>query len=213
MFCSNQKLCDNENCSICFEKSFANHEKSIFWSEKNNLKPRQIFMKTHKKYIFDCNYCNKDYISAISNITNAKRWCSCQVNKTNTKIKEILEPLFPKIISEYKVEWCKNITFLPFDFCIEEYKIIVELDGEQHFSQVSNWKSPEFVQARDRYKEACALANGYTIIRLLQIDVYKDKYDWLKELLENIELLRTKSTDKKILYMCKNNEYQKIQQK
>lgn len=47
------------------------------------------------------------------------------------------------------------------------------------------------------------------IIRLLQNDVYRDKYDWLKELLENIELLRTKSTDKKIIYMCKNNEYQK----
>jgi hypothetical protein len=30
-YCSNppQKLCNNENCNSCFEKSFASHEKSI----------------------------------------------------------------------------------------------------------------------------------------------------------------------------------------
>ena len=48
--------------------------------------------------------------------------------------------------------------------------------------------------------------NGYSIIRILQKDVYYNKYDWLSELINNIE----KITNEKIvqnIYMCKNDEY------
>ena len=67
---------------------------------------------------------------------------------------------------------------LPFDFCIEELKIILELDGRQHFEQVMNWKTPEEQYENDKYKEKCANENGYSIIRLLQEDVFNEKYDF-----------------------------------
>ena len=38
------------------------------------------------------------------------------------------------------------------DFVIEEMNIIIELDGEQHFTQVSNWTSPEIQVEKDKYK-------------------------------------------------------------
>lgn len=44
------------------------------------------------------------------------------------------------IKSQYKMDWCKNIKHLPFDFVLSERKIIIELDGPQHFRQVSNGK-------------------------------------------------------------------------
>jgi hypothetical protein len=52
----------------------------------------------------------------------------------------------------------------------------------------------------------CANENGFSLIRILQKDVYKNKYDWIKELCENIEKI---VADKKVqnIYMCKNNEY------
>lgn len=52
----------------------------------------------------------------------------------------------------------------------------------------------------------CANENGFSIIRIIQEDIYKNKYDWLNELTNNIE----KITQEKIvqnIYMCKNNEY------
>ena len=52
----------------------------------------------------------------------------------------------------------------------------------------------------------CANENGYSIIRILQKDVYKNKYDWLKELRENIETITTQNRIQNI-YMSKNNEY------
>jgi len=52
----------------------------------------------------------------------------------------------------------------------------------------------------------CANENGYSIIRIVQEDVFKDKYDWLQELLKNIDKI---VLDKRVqnIYMCKNNEY------
>ena len=58
-YCSNppKKLCDNEKCKDCFDKSFASHEKSKYWSNDNELKPRQVFNCADRKtFIFNC-YC------------------------------------------------------------------------------------------------------------------------------------------------------------
>ena len=74
----------------------------------------------------------------------------------------------------------------PFDFVIEELKIIIEIDGPQHFIQVANWTSPEIQKEKDKYKINCANENGFSVIRLLQIDILKNKYDWIEELKDNI---------------------------
>ena len=106
----------------------------------------------------------------------------------------------------FRVDWCKKIRCLPFDFCIEERKIIIELDGAQHFKQIMNWKTPKEQFENDKYKEKCANNNGYSIIRLLQEDVLNDKYDWKTEIVNNIEKIKIDSIIQNI-YMCKNNEY------
>lgn len=37
MICSSRTLCKDDNCDICFSKSFASHEKALYWNyEKNN---------------------------------------------------------------------------------------------------------------------------------------------------------------------------------
>ena len=58
----------------------------------------------------------------------------------------------------------------------------------------------------DVYKMNCANDNGYSVIRLLQTDVFYDTYDWLNELRDNIEKIRLEQRVQNI-YMCKDNEY------
>jgi very-short-patch-repair endonuclease len=96
---------------------------------------------------------------------------------------------------------------MPFDFGIEEHKILIELDGEQHFSQVSNWNTPEEVQTKDVEKIKRCIHEGYYIIHLCQEDVWKNKYDWKKYLLEEIEQLKT--SEPKCVFIQKESIYKK----
>jgi hypothetical protein len=70
-------LCDNENCIDCFNKSFASHEKSKYWSKENKLlKPRDVFKGTHILCKFDCPSCPHTFEMSPGNITGQKdTWC------------------------------------------------------------------------------------------------------------------------------------------
>jgi very-short-patch-repair endonuclease len=189
--------------------SFASHEKSKYWSEKNSIvKPRQVFKHSGNKYWFNCKY-GHEFESVLSNITSLDRGCPICVNKTEKKLYEQLLQSYPNIISQFRADWCKSqITghILPFDLVLEEQKIIIELDGRQHFIQVMNWKTPEEQFENDQYKEKCANENGYSVIRIIQEDVWNDTYDWLNELTQNIIKITSEHTIQNI-YMGKKNEY------
>jgi very-short-patch-repair endonuclease len=139
------------------------------------------------------------------------RGCGCPycVNKTEFILYEYLQKLY-EITKQFKKDWCKNNDtnkYLPFDFCIEELKIILELDGRQHFEQVRNWDDPKKTQENDIYKMKCANDNNYSVIRILQEDVFYDSYDWLSELNNNIkDIIKNKKIQN--IYMCKDNEYE-----
>jgi very-short-patch-repair endonuclease len=187
-YCNGDKMCDKESCIFCFNKSFASHPRESCWSDKNiGIKPRDVTKFSHSKYYFNCDVCDKLYYAKLNSIAYGM-WCSCNIYKTEKILHEYLEKeyYFTKIKRGQKFDWCKNINHLPFDFCIEEYKIIIELDGDQHFKQVLKWASPEQTQKNDKYKMECAINNGYFIIRLLQQDVFNNKNDWKNKLNEAI---------------------------
>ena len=105
--------------------------------------------------------------------------------------------------TQFRQNWCKKKRF---DFCIPEDNIIIELDGAQHFRQVRSWVSPEEQFKIDKYKEKCANENQFSTIRLLQEDVFFNRYDWTKEICYAIEKIKQNKTIQNI-YLCKNNEY------
>ena len=205
-YCAHQKLCDDTICIMCYNNSFASIERSKFLND-NTINPRMLFKSTNKKYKFNCDKCNEIFDSPLSAVTNGI-WCPFCVNKTEEKLYNELTKYY-NIKRQFKPIWCKNPKtnrYLPFDFVLEELNIIVEQDGPQHFKQIGDWQSPELTKFNDIYKMKCANENGYSIIRILQKDIWHDKYDWLSELLENINKIMLEKVVKSI-YMCKNNEY------
>jgi len=132
--------------------------------------------------------------------------CPICINKTESILYDKIKLIYPSLLTQFKQYWCKKNRNLPYDFCISELKIIIELDGPQHFKQIMNWSSPEEQFENDKYKEECANKNGYSVIRLLQQDVYYDTYDWVKELCDAIEEIKT-SNEITNIYLCKNDEY------
>jgi len=79
-----------------------------------------------------------------------------------------------------------KIKKLRYDFIIEDLKCIIELDGIQHFKQVSNWDNPETQLKNDIFKNEKAMENGYTMIRVLQTDVFDNNPDTLLKLILSI---------------------------
>jgi very-short-patch-repair endonuclease/DNA-directed RNA polymerase subunit RPC12/RpoP len=207
-YCSHQKLCENTKCEMCFNNSFASIERSKQLNDKI-INPRNLFKSTNKKFKFDCETCNKDFETQLSSVSKGI-WCPYCVNKTELILFNSLKEFYITLERQFKVEWCKNKKHLPFDFIIEERKIIIELDGKQHFEQVGKWLSPEETMTNDLYKMKCANDNGFSVIRILQKDVYKNKYDWLSELISNIEKITYENRVQNI-YMCKNNEYKNFE--
>ena len=206
-YCSHQKLCENINCEMCLNTSFASVERSKRLTDKT-INPRMLFKSTNKVFHFDCDVCNKVFKTQLSAVTNGI-WCPFCVNKTEQILFDKLKEKYDTLERQFRIEWCKNAKsnrYFPFDFVIEEKKIIIELDGKQHFEQIGNWQSPEETRINDLYKMKCATENGFSLIRILQKDVYYNKYDWLNELINNIEKITNENSVQNI-YMCKNNEY------
>lgn len=94
-----------------------------------------INANTVMRYI--CNCGNESSISY--NSFKSGHRCSMCKNKTERIVKDFLEEQYSNIISQPKFEWCKNKKCLPFDFLIDHLKILIEVDGRQHFKQVSKW--------------------------------------------------------------------------
>jgi very-short-patch-repair endonuclease len=99
---------------------------------------------------------------------------------------------------------------LPFDFCIPEFKIILELDGPQHFYQIQNWRSPEDESINDVYKTKCANENGYSVIRILQEDVWNDSNEWLNEIIKNIKYIIADNTVIHNIFIDNSDKYDNL---
>jgi hypothetical protein len=60
-------------------------------------------------------------------------------NKTEAKLLEFLKS-YPQCKTQIRFDWCRfsqTNNIMPFDFGVD--KILIEVDGEQHFQQISNW--------------------------------------------------------------------------
>jgi very-short-patch-repair endonuclease len=201
-YCSipTKKMCDNDNCNHCFERSFASHEKSKFWHPtKNGEKtPRKTFKKSNQKFWFKCDTCNNDFDDTLSHVSLG-RGCPICKNKTEKKLFEFLKNNYKNVHKHVNYSWCKNIKtdyYLPFDFEIDK-KIIIELDGVQHYKEVKYFRENlDFIQNRDMYKMEQAINNGMHVIRILQEDVWNDKNNWKEKLIQEIRVLKDDSDTK-----------------
>jgi very-short-patch-repair endonuclease len=204
-YCNSGKPCVHNNFAVKFPNLLKQ------WDfEKNINSPESYASRSNERVYWQCeeNQAHK-WDAEIRDRTRPHRFgCPlCNGNKTEDLLLNLLKEKFASDIEhQSRFDWCKNPSthkYLPFDFLIKSLKLIIELDGAQHFKQISNWASPEETRVRDKYKMRMAQENGYRVIRLLQEDVLYNKYDWKTKLLSTIE----QYTTPQIHYLCINNEY------
>jgi len=122
--------------------------------------------------------------------------------KTEAILNAFLEEEY-EIKKQARFDWCRfseTGNIMPFDVMRKDHPILIELDGNQHFTQISNWGTPESVQKKDVEKVQKSIQNGYSIIHLPQEDVWYDRYDWKRALREIMASLET--ANPQCVFLC-----------
>lgn len=185
-YCANRKRCeDTLSCKTCLTKTFFSFDgktssgklKVECWSKTNKQQPHEVALNCNDKFEFTCDECHHPFKSTLHNIVKGN-WCPTCKNKTEKLVLEFVQNLYSKkdVKRQFKHQKVRNIRELPFDVCILPHKIIIEVDGEQHFEDVSHFKSNAQNQCqRDCEKMRIIFEEGYSIIRIVQQDVWKEK--------------------------------------
>jgi very-short-patch-repair endonuclease len=186
-------------CITCYgkEKLTLEYVKKMF-KDNNYECLENEYKNANTKMRYKCDkghFCSTTY----SSFQSGTRCPKC-INKTEQIVNEFLEENYTHIVSQAQFDWCKNKKCLPFDFLLYKHNLLIEVDGRQHFIQVSNWKSPEESLERDRFKMKLAIHHGYSIIRISQEDVFNNTIDWKELLKKNIK----KYKKPKCIYISKD---------
>jgi len=193
-YCANKYLCENEECKSCFQKSFASHPQIHCWSKKNTISPRTLFKGSEISGIFDCDLCHSEFKSKLYNVLTGY-WCPYCKKKTEAKVHTFLKSLQEEWATQLRFPWCRfsnTGNVMPFDFGSISKKILIEVDGAQHFTQISNWDGPECIQIKDIEKIKYCINEGFSIIHINQLDIWNNVYDWKNIIQCEIERLYKK---------------------
>ena len=196
------------NMQIFTTEEFINAAKQ-FHGEDAYEYSRVCYSKMSAPVIITCKI-HGDFKQTPSNHITHRQGCSFCIYKTKTILYYFLENLnLCDIIVEKTFKDCKNMRLLPFDYFLEKYNILIELDGDHHFKYIHHFHRSDvesFVkrQKTDFKKMNYALSQGYTIIRIYQPDVLKYTYDWKEEIIKNIKFYDTPQ----IIYLSSGNQYQ-----
>jgi len=193
-FCVNQQ--------ICIHMSIVHTHPTIAseWHPTKNgdLLPSQISPGSGTSYWWRCsdNYSH-EWPAVVKNRTRLNSGCPDCKHKTEKMLGNYMRK-FNNIITQEKLICPPK----KFDLCIQELKLIIELDGGQHFKHVPLWKNdPKKNQSDDVFKMKTAIEKGYRIIRLLQDDVLKGGEKWLDEYLKPHLTLEGDP----VVYICPDN--------
>jgi len=188
---TSSKFCNIlENCRQCILKSYATHPHADDWHDtlNNGVFPFYVSKSSGIKRYHTCSHCQQIYYVNPHSVSKGY-WCPCKSNKTEAKLYEFLKIHFSDIIKQYRTMWARKKCYLPFDFLLLLFNIIIELDGAQHLGkEIKNWQPSFIVMMNDCFKMKKANENGYYVVRICQQDVLNDRNNWQEKLLEGIQI-------------------------
>jgi very-short-patch-repair endonuclease len=176
-YCDNKLRCGE--CAICLDNSCFIYK--YIWSDKNKENCEKIALQSKKKILFNCGICSNEYEQSPNDKSNG-RGCPYCVNKTELKVSNFLKEQNVKFKRQFDIENIKKY----YDFYLPDFNLILEIDGDQHFKQVSNWGCPDETMINDIEKMIYGLEKSISFLRIYQPDIWEDKIDWKTYILKNL---------------------------
>jgi len=159
--------------------------------EKNVEDPCRIAPCSKIKVFWICKKCNRPFLSAVNNRSsnNGTSCPFCNESKMEKNVSKIL--LGNKILftPQKKFTDCRNKRQLPFDFFLDDFNIIIETHGIQHYENVEVFGGEEGFKIRkenDLIKEKYCKDNNIIMI----IIPYWEKKNILQILTQELNIKR-----------------------
>lgn len=170
-----QKLCDENECIECFNRSFASNPKSKFWSKDNILTPREVFKSSGKRFIFECHICCHTFDLILRDITRNNAWCPycCKPAKKMCQFNSCKHCYNNSFASHYKSKYWSNKN-------IKTPREVFKSSGKKFWFKCIN--NHEFLQAlnkitnSNRWCAKCCNSRNYSLkqIAWLEYEMNKD---------------------------------------
>lgn len=181
--CSNFNLYDIEN-----RKSFPRNHKSNLYTPYNinlylqkqgictqlvDATPRRIEV-AKEKLGFVCNCCGNVFYSQFDILKRSGRVlcddCSNTMSNLAYKVKMYLDENNIKYETEKRFEKCKKKRSLPFDFYLNDFNCVIEVNGSQHYYENNEYfhssRTLQQQQEIDKYKKQFCIDNGIGYLEL-----------------------------------------------
>ena len=165
----------------------------------NGVMPRDVALNCDTRkfwFVCDAQGCGHAFDTMLRSVNNG-HWCSMCKKKTERKLVAHLLYAGHAVATQFRIE---AIRAYPFDAYIAAVNTIIELDGAQHFIQVSNWQAHTDARDRDVIKMVAAWVAGHHLLRLSQEDVWFDRIPW-KQMLASTLLWLAEQNRPVIIYI------------
>jgi hypothetical protein len=208
------KICEDDDCKECYEKSFQSHPRSQYWNYEKNEKitPRQVFKGSSKKYWFICEK-GHHFKTYLKSIYHRNHWCNvCCLNKGETCLEDLCRThdhiikynkRSIRCIDKHNNNISRNLIPDMIITLSNNFELMVELDGEQHFNKdhyfYSINKNIDFKNqvCRDLCKNNYARENNMSLLRISYLEYDRIEY-FLNITIDKILL------ENKNVYECSN---------
>ena len=168
--------CESNECAYCFANTLASNDKAIrVWNDPE-WSPRRVWKTSSRLIRVACDECGLKTRTQALRIPSVR--CALCVNPNERAVYEFLKEHFDMV--EHQVADGDY----RYDFLVDN-KIVVEVDGPQHFRPVRGWKTGVEQFSRDLQKEEHIVASGRGVVRILQESVKNDDFDWREFVLAN----------------------------
>ena len=166
------------------------------FSDKNEVKANEISPMTHKKYLFKCSLCNREYkASPKKRVLNGTGCPFCCQSSG--------EQIIRKVLDEYNVnyktqEWfddLRDINPLRFDFTIyldKKWIAAIEYNGQQHYKPIALWggeAAKAVLNKHDLMKAQYCLEHGIPLLIIPYHDYAGDAKELTIKFLRNLGLI------------------------
>lgn len=179
-------------------KDFPNYIKNIFEDDETKELLYIEGSKLNPKVYYLCKRCGKEQCQEYKNLRE-KRGHDCLSSKSSGEVavKEYLNKIGITYKEQRETLMCENPKTqkqLPYDFELPKYKIIIEVQGNQHNEFVPYFHGTEenfeYQQWKDEFKKEFAEKNGYEVLYIDYNEIKNGNYKIkINSLLKKIKAL------------------------